>query len=358
MPATPKLIENRKVKKVTEPTLNPIRTGGHRSLEILRELADARISALGAQRASRAVSDLSWQRAQSYAIQRDDFRTVWHAGHVTALLTNDVDVIAATQTGGVWLLKSINGPTALAGYTGTPLSDAWDAPDDSCLAWGPERTQVFVGTSAQAIFLLEFETALGGHLTLTQSTTLPVPFTKASAIVTLTNPRRIVVGTNTGIWWSPIPQPATNLSGYAWQEGQELPTAKVTGLAVGPGGSVATAKSGGRSLGIGLPPPGGGIYRGTFQGNALVFAESQIDGVDPALMQRTSLASCEDQPDRMYAVAAGADGQILAILSSRDGGATWRTRTAPDKAKAGLGGSTTTASLCRPVAPMSSWLDG
>src|SRR5262249_253870 len=152
-------------------------------------------SALGAQRASRAVSELGWQRAQSYAIQRDDFRTVWHAGHVTALLTNDVDVVAATQTGGVWLLNSIDGPTPLRGYTGHHVSEAWDSPEVSCLSWDPQRTQVFVGTSAQAIFLLELDPGLGGHLTLRHSTTLPVPFARASAIVTLTNPLRIVVGT-------------------------------------------------------------------------------------------------------------------------------------------------------------------
>jgi hypothetical protein len=60
---------------------------------ILQELADFRIIAAGSKRASRTISDLTWQRAQSDAIERDDFRTVWYAGHVTAILTNDVDVI-------------------------------------------------------------------------------------------------------------------------------------------------------------------------------------------------------------------------------------------------------------------------
>jgi hypothetical protein len=346
---------------VIEPTLNPIRTGGHRSLEILRELADARVSALGGQRASRVVSDIGWQRAQSYAIQRDDFRTVWHAGHVTALLTNDVDVIAATQTGGLWLLKSINGPSALAGYTGALLSDAWDAPDISCLAWGPEPTQVFVGTNVDAVFLLEFDTVLGGHLTLRQSTALPVPFSKPAVIVTLTNPNRIVVAAGNGVWSSRIPQPATNLSGYDWQRAEGLSSfATYSGLAAGPGASVAVAEHGG-IRGIGVPPPGAGLYRGTFQGDALVFTESRVEGVDLNLMHRTSLASCEDHRDRMYAVGAAADGTIHAVLSSRDGGATWRARATPDKAQAGLRGfynNCIAVSPQRPELLAIGWLSG
>lgn len=345
-----------------EPALDPIRTGGHRSLEILRELADARSRAVGTQRASRVISDLNWQRAQSYAIQRDDFRTVWHAGHVNALLTNDVDVIAATQTGGVWLLKkSIDGPSALAGYTGTSLSDEWDAPDDCCLAWGPESTQVFVGTTASVIFLLEFDTVLGGHLSMKQSTILPVPFAGTSKIVTLANPNRIVVTAGGGVWWSPIPRPATNLSGYDWQMAQGLPGfATYSGLAAGPGASVAVAKYGGFSLPSGLPPPGG-IYRGTFQADTLVFAESKIEGVNLNLMRRTSLASCEDQPERMYAVAAGSDNMILAVLSSGDGGATWRARTTPNKSAAGFQGfynNCITVSPQRPDLVVIGWLSG
>lgn len=325
---------------MTKLTLKPVRTGSDRSIEILHELTVARIRGVGASRASRAVSDLNWQPAQAYGIQRDDFRTVWHAGHVSALLTNDVDVIAATQTGGVWLLNQIPGPSALAGYTGASLSETWDSPDSSCLAWSPEGTQVYVGTSAQAIFLLEFETVLGGHLALKQSTVLPVPFDHVSTIVTLANPNRIVVVSAAAIrgevWWSPIPQPGASLSGYNWQMAEGLPSARYSSLAVGPGASVAVAGYDGPPDKLGGPRPGVGIYRGTFQGDALVFAESKIEGVDRTVMYKTVLASCKDQPERMYAVVAnGADGTILAVLSSSDGGAKWRTSQMPDKVAAG-----------------------
>ena len=325
---------------MTEPSTDPIRTGGHRSLEILRELADTRISALGGQRASRAIGEIAWQNAQAYAIQRDDFRSVWHAGHITALLSNDIDIVAATQTGGVWLLKSIPVPNALAGYTGMPLSDAWDVPDVSCLAWGTGAGQAYAGcTRGSAIILLEFDIILGG-LSLKQTTVLPVPFSEAAAIVTLSNPDRIVVATGArgGVWWSPIPQPTANASGYEWQAGEGLPNLSTyRGLAAGPGASVAVAKEGGRSLGIGARLAAA-IYRGTFEGGALNFTESAIEGVDPVLMRRTSLASCDDHRERMYAVSAADDGTILTVLASGDGGATWRAGTIPDKSKAGLNG--------------------
>jgi hypothetical protein len=196
-----------------------------------------------------------------------------------------------------------------------------------------------VGTGAQAIFLLEFETALGGHLTLKQSTTLPVPFASVSAMVTLTDPRCIVASGASGVWWSPIPQPASKLSGYNWQMAQGLPPAKYGSLAIGPGGSVAVTGISGVSLTTGGAKLGVGIYRGTFQGSALDFTESKISGVDRTLMLKTSLASCEDAPERMYAVAEAADGMILAVLSSHDGGATWGTTQMPNRGLAGRQGA-------------------
>ena len=153
--------------------------GGQHSLDILRQLADFRKGGLSTRRASRAVSDLSWQRAH-HTLSDRDFRTVWHSGHVTAILANESDAIVANQTGGVWLVHGIVSPTPLAGYTGTSLSEAWDAPDIDCLAWGPDRSQVFVGTSANALVLLEFDTGLGGQLNLRQATALPGPSKKPS----------------------------------------------------------------------------------------------------------------------------------------------------------------------------------
>jgi len=377
------------VFKDGEETVGVRRKGGHLSLEILRELGDARVITIGGPRASRAVSELVWEPAQENAIQRDDFSTVWHAGHVSALLSNGQDVVAGTQTGGVWhldLLIPIPGhrPHYREIYWATPLSDFWDTPDVSSLAFGPDGPrQVFVGCrGSSALFLLEFDIQeielpaqlpphirralqdmirtlhepelLRGGMEWRQSTTLPLPFLdRVNAIVTFANPRRIAVATGQGVWWSPIPQPATNLSGYNWQMAQGLPAAFYSGLAAGPSGSVAAAIWG--------DPNASGIYRGTFQDNALVFTKAQIAGINPDLMRRTSLASCEDHRSRVYAVAAGADDQILAVLSSSDGGATWSTRALPDKAAAGLQGSYNNCIAVSPQNPdlvVIGWLSG
>ena len=125
------------------PTPNPAFTGGIRSLSILSDLTRDRLASIGSQGSSRAVGLLGWQRAQSYGIQIDDIRTIWHAGHISALLTNGVDVIAANQSGGVWLLNSIISPTPLAGFTGRALTDSIDTPDINCLSWGVNRTPGF-----------------------------------------------------------------------------------------------------------------------------------------------------------------------------------------------------------------------
>ena len=78
------------------------------------------------------------------------------------------------------------------------------------------------------MFLLEFDT-VSGHLDFKQSTVLPTDFYSAVAIVVLTNPDRIVVAADFGVWWSPVPQPASNPAGYVWQQAQGLPPQNYTG---------------------------------------------------------------------------------------------------------------------------------
>jgi hypothetical protein len=239
----------------------------------------------------------------------------------------------------VWLINSVLEPSPLAGYTGWSLSETWDTPDISCLAWGVETGQVYVGTSTQALFLQQFGTVLGGHLEPTTCVTLALPFTGTIAMVALKDPDRLVITTSSGVWWSPIPKPASKAAGYHWKPAQKLPAlASFTGLAAGPAASVSVAAYGGLPTGIGAPAPGGAIFRGTFKADELIFSPSTIEGVDVSLMRTTSLASCDDQPDNMYAIAAGADNQVLAFMASTDGGASWQARTGPNQSQAGFQG--------------------
>ncbi len=325
-----------------EPNPGPHRTGVHHSLKVLRTLGEARAIAFGSPRAGRALGELDWQPAQAAAIQRDDFRTAWHAGHVSALLSNGVDVIAATQTGGVWLLASTVAPSPLAGYTSKPLSDGWEVPDVVCLAWGTGPWQVFAGCrGGGALVLLEFDGSFGS-LEHQGSTFLPLPFSRVIAMAVLRDLNRMVVATGElgGVWWSPIPQPATNKAGWDWRQAQGLAgLSTFQSLAEGPGGSVVVAQEQAAALGEGLPARGTTLHRGTFEGGELVFRQARIEGVDIKSLRRTSIASCADQPARMVAVAAAPDNTLFAVLASQDGGESWQAKPTPDKAVAGNQGS-------------------
>jgi hypothetical protein len=295
----------------------PRKPGGRRSLE---NLANLRASRLGiAARSGRTISDLQWRLAQSYAIQRDDRREFWHAGHVSAILSDGFIVIAGAQTGGVWLLTPVNIPHYRQGHQAVPLSDEWDAPDVLSLAYGPEgHTQVYVGgTGVAALVVLEFQPVLGG-MVHQRTTNIPLPgFFDIYAIVVFTQPRRIVIATSSGVWWSTIPAAVNDAASYTWQMGQNLPGGTYSGLAAGQGESVAAAAYGDSWH--------NGIFRGAWQGGTLTFSASTITGASAASMLRTSLASCADHRERMYAVAAAADDSIYTVLISRDSGASWQT---------------------------------
>lgn len=288
---------------------------GHRSLETLAKLRADRLG-IGL-RAGRTVSDLRWRPAQSYAIQRDDTREVWHAGHVSALLSDGFVVIAGTQTGGVWLLTPVNLPNYRQGHSAVPLSDGWDTPDISSLAYGPDGTQqIYVGCGSASLILLELKPVLGGML-LDRTTAIPLNvFGEVLAITVMAQPRRIVLATTSGVWWSAIPAAVNNAAAYSWQMGQNLPFNSYSGLAAGPGESVAAAAWGNKGL--------SGLFRGVWENNILSFTQATVTGASTTEMRRTSLASCARRPERMYAVAAGDDTFINAVLASRDGGATWR----------------------------------
>ncbi len=93
-------------------------SGGRRSLDNLEKLAEKRLESIVVRRASRAIGEIRWLPAQSYAIQRDDYRETWHAGHVSALLSDGNQVIAGAQTGGVWLLTPNIAPHYRQGHAG------------------------------------------------------------------------------------------------------------------------------------------------------------------------------------------------------------------------------------------------
>lgn len=148
---------------------------------------------------------------------------------------------------------------------------------------------------------------------------LPLPVNDyVHDIVVLAKERRIVLATGDGVWWASIPKPPTSAGTYVWKRARGLPDGAFSGLALGPGGSVVVGAEGAQPL-TGLF----GIFRGEWAGDELTMSRATITGVDAKQMERTVLASCEKDLQRMYAAAGGPGDQLFAILRSSDGGKNW-----------------------------------
>jgi hypothetical protein len=261
------------------------------------------------------MANLSWSPASPFTILIDQGQDAWHAGHVDDILVLDTGAIVVGTWGGVWLVDGNDNTT--------PLSDGWDNPGVGCLAFGPDGSRhILAGGTAL------FETDTSAFFPLLNWR--PVPLKPVSPqgsgigtinrIVVLKQRRRIVLACSNGVFWSPIPAQG---NAYNWQEVTSLPPGGYSGLAVGPNDRVAIEAWGSdpsKSL--------YGIFYADWLDGEMLPLRSPITGVDPAKMFRTSLASCDNQPDIMYAVSsrtsAAPDREwIYAVLKSEDGGATW-----------------------------------
>jgi hypothetical protein len=137
-------------------------------------------------------------------------------------------------------------------------------------------------------------------------------------LVTLSDPDRLVLATNQGVYWTAIPNPVSNLNGYAFTRATSFP-AGASGIALGPDGAVIVA-----AYGSGTPgDPASGFFVGKWDTNGLTFNTATISG-QPMGMKRTSVASCASNPSIAYGIAAAADDDNLgSIYRTNDGGATW-----------------------------------
>jgi hypothetical protein len=286
------------------------------------------------------ISDLSWQRAQGYAIRRDVAGQVWHAGHVSAVLSTGSAAIIGTQTGGCYLINPAYGAMPVdSSHPATSLSQEWNDVSVTCLAYGPDgETGFFAGCGEGVLYYVELKIVLGG-LEFVKATGIPLAFLSGSvhAIAVLPVSRRIVVACDTGAWWSPIPASPSQATQYSWTQGRGLPAGTaVSGIAIGPTETVVAAMWGSNAV-----DSAHGMYRGTWMAGSvpsLNFAASTVTGVAVAAMRRTSVASCEKDRAVMYAIAAASDEAVAAIIRSGDGGSTWAAVTTPDWTQTGYQG--------------------
>ena len=200
------------------------------------------------------VSPLNWLPANPFAILIDEGQDVWHAGRVMDLLALDTGaLVVGTDSGGVWLVEGND--------RAIPLSEGWDTPDISCLAFGPDGPRhIFAGTDNASMAVAagnELGQAVPYSVALFETDTAtpfpllnwrPVPLTPVSPdgaivgtivrIVVLKESRRIVLACLNGVFWSPIPALG---NAYNWHQVPNLPPGGYSGLALGPNDRIVIA---------------------------------------------------------------------------------------------------------------------
>ena len=304
-----------------------IPTGGRRSSEILEVLDRARFGGLAAGRASRTIGDLEWHPAQAGSIQRDDQRATWQTGNVQAVLCDGQAVIAGAQSGGAWLINPIPSPSFRDGYRAIPLSDRWDTTNVQCLAYGPDdRTHVFVGCRvADCLFVIELEAVPGALVVKQSDLMIALPFrTSVWAMVVIDNPRRIVLGTDAGVFWSEIPPSVLDVAGYAWTSASGLPLGQCGSIARGPGTTLAASGADPESKAtVNGSLPIEGLFVGDWRNGALAFEAAVLPPIAKTQAFGFVLASCAADRHRMYAAAMGGDARIRCVLRSNNGGRAW-----------------------------------
>jgi hypothetical protein len=276
------------------------------------------------------VPELTWSQADAQAILFDITSNAWHAGIVKDILaTASGNVIVATDTGGVWSVGETGG--------GVSLFDT-DKPDMWCLGQGPDGDEhVFAGG------ITLFETDVSQAAPLLAWNEVVVTAANGNGVGTiydiaiLPETRKIVVATQTGIYWSEIP-PAVGAGGrrpsvyragtpqprlpYDWNAAQGLPPgafgAVVLGGVTGHSQSIVAAAWGSNpSTGL------FGLFFGTWTGGTLAFERATISGVDATQLCYTALTSCALFPVYLYASASDGAGNLVALLTSVDGGRNW-----------------------------------
>lgn len=270
-----------------------------------------------------------WKLASYWGISTsgnpDADDAAFNAGHLNDVLRLDEFpfpvILVAADTSGVWLINS-------GGGIALPLSGSWDQPNLNSLARGVHGTRhVYAGGDAL------WETDSTKDFVLFNWRKIPIVDSDGQNlnaggvidIAVLSNPNLIVLACGNGIFWADIPAPGGT---YLFKGAPLMPAGAYSGVEPGPDGTVVAAAWGSDKVNH------FGLFNGGWSGGNLLFNRSSIFGnVNPAMMQRTSVASCRQDRSVLYAVA-GTDyldnkgnvvnETIYRVLKSVDGGASWR----------------------------------
>lgn len=259
-----------------------------------------------------------WQLFTPWGIQIDGDGHAWHAGCLVDMLSlGGGEIVVAAETGGVWHIDGM--------YEARPLSDSWHFPDVVCLAHGPLRGGNILAGCHGGLY----ETDPSAHEPLRAWQPIPLPpgVEWVYRIVVLSEPARVVLATDAGVWWSRRVAGGGLSSRYSWRQALGLTANAFTGLALsesrGPNDTFSSSVIAGvRDGGTGSP----GLFLGTWQGVDLSFGPGSVTGLKRGELDglhNFSVASCQDRPRRVYAVAAAPDWTIGRVLRSDDGGSHW-----------------------------------
>lgn len=239
--------------------------------------------------------------------------SAWFSGRVMDILLNEENIIIATSFGGVWRVDTSK--PVLEGFDTACLTDSWDDPNVRCLAHGPDNDkQIYAGCEAT---LRYFE--LNDESLVTASVLLTLPVSDLNVVYRILiqkNPRKIILATGAGLWWSAIPSVPSQASKYTWTKASGLPGDVISGLCDAGDQAIHAAI-------FGDDPVVGnnyGIFKGVFQTNNFNFTRSKIiwhdtgevdrfgvplvkgdQPVDKHDMVRVSLASCANNRSAAFA---------------------------------------------------------
>jgi Repeat of unknown function (DUF346) len=237
---------------------------------------------------------------------------------------NRLDVVCVDATGTLqhkWLDGTTWGPSA----SGWETTGAWVAGHPNLVAPAANRLDIVINGSDGQLYWKSFDGDWVPWLTGWSPLTRPVVGAlhesdvsaitplfswrevatpheagRVGAILVLPAIRRILLGCDNGLWWSAIPEVSAHGVGYAWSRvGGLPPSCAFYGLAA-TGNETFVAAIVGSNVGSGAY----GLFRGAFTVSGPTMQRCDVVGADPRLMARTSVASCENARNNVYAVAS------------------------------------------------------